>query len=212
MIERYHFPKCHLNIGQHKTIDASLHLEVKTKVEDEYAEPDPTDKSEDYTDGVRVTGELAFDSWPVDMKHPIRKNAIGQITINDAGDSTRFNVLFVEKNGENTLLKDHNVIKLKRYFWLVFAIGRPVCDGLEIFPDWYRGKLVNKVFTCTDFRGIWPIGVSSVVVAKDKIQGKHMLIDALKAAGVDQPEINDLTLQELDLSRPGAVVLNSGTY
>src|SRR5581483_4184749 len=147
MIERFHFPKCHLNIGQHKTIDSSIHLEIKTRVEDEYADPDPNDKPEDYTDGVRATGELSFDSWPVDLKHPVKTNAIGQLTVHDGPDTSRFNVMFVQKNGEQTLMKDEsrNIVKLKRYYWLVYVIGRPITDGAEIFPEWYRGKLVNKV-------------------------------------------------------------------
>jgi hypothetical protein len=209
MIERFHYPKCRLNIGQHKTIDSSIHLEVRTRVEDEYGVPDPNDNPEHYTDGVRATGELSFDSWPLGWNDsPVKVNSVGQLTILDGSESTKLNVLFIQKNSEQTIIKD----KQKRYFWLFYVLGRPIYDRIEIFPERFRGKLVNKVYTCTDFRGIWPIGVSSVVVAIDKVTAKRMLLDALKRAGIEQPEMNDLTLQELDLSKPGAFVLNTGDY
>lgn len=210
MKQRYRFPKCHLKIGQHSTIDVDVQLEIATYEEDEYADPDPNDKPENYTDGVRAEGEFSFDAYPLGWTgHPVKKNAVGQLTLREGEDSSRVNVLIVQKNGEQTIIKD----RIKRYFWLFYVIGKPVNDGLELFPTWYKGgKDVNKVFICTDFRGLWPVGVSSLVVAKDQVQAKKLLVAALVDAGINQPEINDLTLQEVDLRRSQALVLNKGEY
>lgn len=209
MKERFHFPKCHLNIGQHKTIDTDVQLEVATWEDDDYADPDPNDKPENYIDGVRSQGELSFDAYPLGWNsHPVKKNAVGQLTIRDGNDTTKLNVVFIQQNGEQTVIKD----RIKRYFWLFFVIGKPISDGLELFPYWQRGQNVNKLFTCTDFRGIWPVGVSSLVIARDQVQAKKLLVEALQNAGINQPEVNDLTLQEVDLKRSHALVLNKGDY
>jgi hypothetical protein len=203
--ERYRFPKCGLKMGQHKGIDVDVHLEISVRSED-------NDKPEDFHEGVRAIGELSFDCYPIGgwKDHPVQKNKVGDLCLCEEGNqnSTRVNILFVDKNGERTILKD----RIRRYIWLFYVIGKPLSDGLEIFPWWYTGKLMNKLFTCTDFRGIWPIGVSSVVVAKDQPEAKRLLIAALKQSGINQPEIHDLTLQEIDLKRPHVAILNTGEY
>lgn len=210
MIERHKFEKCWLNVGKHKTIDASVCLEVHTRIVDEYAAPDPNDRPEDYIDGVRVRGELSFDSWPIQgYNHPVQKNVPAVLTLRDGEDTTKVNILLAEKNSEQVVVKD----KIKRYFWLFYVVGRPVYDKLELFPKHCRkGNTLNRVFTCTDFRGLWPVGVSSVTIARDSHHAKTLLIEALKKAGINQPEMHDLTMQELDLNQTQAVVLNAGNY
>lgn len=212
MIERFKFEKCWLNVGRHKTIDSSVTLEIHTRVVDEYAAPNPNERPEDYIDGVRVRGEFAFECWPIQgLNHPVKKSTPAVLTLRDenGSESTKLNILIVEKNCEQEIVKG----KVKKYFWLFYVIGRPIYDQLELFPKWGRSNVaVNRVFYCIDFRGLWPVGVSSVVVARDQHHGKTMLLEALKTAGIDQPEMNDLTLKELDLNQSQAVVLNTGSY
>jgi hypothetical protein len=96
---------------------------------------------------------------------------------------------------------------------LFYVVGRPVYDKLELFPKHCRkGNTLNRVFTCTDFRGLWPVGVSSVTIAPEirTTPLRSLLIEALKKAGINQPEMHDLTMQELDLNQTQAVVLNAG--
>lgn len=206
----YHTFDGDLKIGQHKTINCTVQLEVAVRDDDEYAEYDPNDNPDNYVDGVRVTGELSFDTSPLQWqdKHPVRKGVTGQLILRHEGDSTSFNVLLVEKTGE----ADIEPRKIKRYFWMFFAVGKPNFDKLEIFPKGYTGKKgMNKVFTCTDFRGIWPVGVSSVIVARDRQEARHLLDKALENAGIPQDSI-PYTLAELDLTKPGALLLNTGDY
>jgi hypothetical protein len=207
-VERYHYPKCYLSVGGHKTIDSSICLEIATASDDQYA-PETDAEFVKSELGVRAMGELSFEAYPLrGSVHPVRKNAVGTLTVLDDGLSSKFNVVFIEKNSDQDIIKD----RLKRYFWLFFVVGRPSHDALEIFPEWYRGKIVNKVFVCTDFRGIWPVGVSSVVVAPDRKRAKILLMDILVNAGISQPEIHSATLQEVDLLHSQALLLNKGEY
>lgn len=182
---RLHYPDhCCLNVGKYKTLHVAVTLDIG--------------------ENKQVTGELSFESPPLAWNDQhVKKNSTGTLTVADGEDSSKFNVLLVESTNEHTLIKD----RLKRYFWLFFVIGKPIYDSLEIFP-----VETMKVFTSTDFRGLWPVGVSSVVIAQDMRAARSLLTAALKKSGIDQPEIKDLTLQELDLSCPTALVLNKGEY
>jgi len=68
---------------------------------------------------------------------------------------------------------------------------------------------MNKVFTCTDFQGHWPVGVSVVIVATDERHAKNLLARALRHDGL---VVGDFTVQELDTSHPWALLLNDGDY
>lgn len=70
-----------------------------------------------------------------------------------------------------------------------------------------------KVFTCTNFVGRFPVGVSAIVVAENIEEAGHVLSARLKSAGLNQGYgAPALRLDEVDLSRPGASILNDGDY
>lgn len=200
-----------LKIAQYKSISVKVQLEVDTLDDDDWAEPDPNHNPDNYIDGVRITGELSFDTSPLtgQEKHPVRQNAIGELSIRHEGDSSRFNILLVERTGVVDL--DDNK-RVKRYFWLFFAIGKPMSDGLELFPTNYRGRNMNRIFVCTNFRGYWPVGVASLVIAKDKREAKKLLDQKLRDAGIPIEGDGDYTLTEINIDSPGAVILNDGKF
>jgi len=63
------------------------------------------------------------------------------------------------------------------------------------------------VYTCTDFRGHWPVGTAAVVVAQDETEARALLDSALAAQGLG----GDYTLTPLPLS-PGVCILADGDY
>lgn len=66
-----------------------------------------------------------------------------------------------------------------------------------------------KLFTCVDHAYFWPVGVASVVVARDKDEAIRLLQRALDERGLKRVPF---TLQEMDLTIPGAKVLCDGNY
>lgn len=202
-IERFHYEKSSLSIGLYKSIPTDVYLQIKTRNNDEYS--DEIENPNDFIDGIQAVGQLSFETYLGCNR--LKQDTLGSLTLYEDGRSTNINVILIEKNNEVVLEE-----RIKRYFWMFFVIGKPAYDGLEIFPKWYRSGVVNKVFTCVDFKGIWPIGVASVVVAENKKEAKRLLLNALLEAKIDQPEVKDLTLQELDLTTSHAVILNNGDY
>ena len=202
-----------LKFGKHKTISCAIQLEVDVHEDDDWGKPDPTYNPANYVDGVRVTGELSFDAGPIDSldKHPVRPNALGELILRDVfpgDDSTKLNILVVEKTGCVDIIPK----KVKRYFWLFFAVGKPIWDKLDIFPNNYRGVTMNRIFACTNFRGYWPVSVASVIVASDKAEAKQLLHRKLKEAKVNIENEDDWNLSEIDIQSKGAVILNDGAW
>lgn len=200
-----------LKFGQYKTISCNVQLEVATVDDDEWAEPDPNHNPADYVDGVRVTGEFSFDYSPLNdyrEKHPVKPNAIGELVLRDGDESTKLNILVVERTAAVDIIPK----KIKRYFWLFFVIGKPKWDKLGIFPENYRGVNMNRVYACTDFRGYWPVGVASVIVAADKREAKRLLDQKLREAGIPIEGDGDYTLTEISIEQKGAVILNKGDW
>jgi hypothetical protein len=68
-----------------------------------------------------------------------------------------------------------------------------------------------RLWTCTDHDTHWPVGGASIVVAENENMARSLLIEALAARGIKQPE-GDFTLTEVPLQEPKAVVLNDGDY
>lgn len=197
-----------LKFGHYKSIDCNVHLKIETYEEDDWAEPDPNYKADDYLDGMRVTGELYFDTSPItDPKHPVRVNAVGEISVRDEGTSSVLNVILVEKTGVVDIVPQ----KIKRYFWHFLVVGKPKIDSLEIFPKDYLGINMNKLYSCIDFRGYWPVQVASVVVAADKREARVLLDEKLKLAGIPIEDI-DYTLTEINIRQKGATILNNGDW
>lgn len=68
-----------------------------------------------------------------------------------------------------------------------------------------------KIYTCTDFTGVWPVGVAAVVVADCAAAAEHMLNVALRARGLP----GDAQVHEgaaIDVARPGVRILTDGNY
>jgi hypothetical protein len=200
-IKRQTFPQGRLNIGKHKTIEVNVDLKL-TWTKFDPCVPNSEDKAE-------AEGELSFESYPLSgSDHPAKKHATGTLTICGSDKSSKFNIMLMEKSCEKTVIPQH----LKKYFWLFCVIGKPIYDRLEIYPEWTQ-RIMTKAYYCTNFRGLWPVGVSSLVVGVHNMeQAKSILIDELKRKGISQPEIYDLTLEEIDLTRPQAMILNDGVY
>lgn len=199
-----------LKIGQHKSISCNVQLEVATLEDDEWADQTiPVDR-DGFIDGVRVIGELSFDASPIfdSRDHPIQKGVLGELTLQEIEESTKITVLFLEKSGVSDVVPKH----IKRYFWQFAAVGKPFWDKIGIFPKNYRGKNMNRIYTCTDFGGPWP-GFSAIVVATDKVEAKRLL-DAKFAEQkiLAQGPTGDgrYTLVEVDIQEKGAVVLCDG--
>lgn len=69
-----------------------------------------------------------------------------------------------------------------------------------------------KVFTCNDHDCHYPVGVCSVVVAKDKRHGKRLLDKGLIAAGLRPFAECEYTLDVVDTTAPHANVILDGNY
>ena len=199
-----------LKFGQHKIISCDVQLQIDIYEDDDWAEPDPDYDPDYYHDGVRVTGEFSFDTSPIGWsdKHPIKSNAVGELLIRDGKDTSKVHVLVTEKSGDVDLIPR----QLKRYFWQFFAIGKPIWDKLNIYPDNYRGVNMNRIYACTNFRGYWPVGVASVVVAMDKREARRLLDQKLKAAGIPVETNGSYDLTEIDIQSKGVVILNDGEW
>jgi len=198
-----------LKIGQYKAIYCDVQLQIDIHEDDDWAEPDPNYNPANYVDGVRVLGEFYFDTSPIGWsdKHPVKSNAVGELTVRDGTETSKLTILITDKSGETDIIPK----QLKRYFWQFFVIGKPNWDKLKIFPENYRGiNNMNRLYACTNFRGYWPVGVASVIVAADKHEARRLLNQKLQEAGI--PVEGELDLTEIDLKNKGAVILNNGDW
>ena len=198
-----------LKFGQYKTIFCKVQLEIATVEDDDWAEPDPNYDPNQYLDGVRVTGEFSFDTSPIfEEKHPVVPNALGELILKDGDETTKLNILVIKKNSSVDIKPKH----IKRYFWLFYAVGKPIWDKLQIYPENYRGVNMNKIYSCTDFRGYWPVGVSSIIVASDKREAKMLLDQKLRAEGIPIEGDGMYTLEEINMTQKGSLLLNKGEH
>jgi hypothetical protein len=197
-----------LKIGQHKSISCVAQLKIDIHYDDDWAEPDPNYDPSKYIDGVCIAGKFGFDTSPIGWmdKHPVKPNVVGELTLRDGKENSKFNILITEKSEESYVVPK----KIKRYFWQFFAIGKPIWDELDIFPKDYQGLNMNRLFACTNFRGYWPVSVASVVVASDKQEAKTLLLQKLKEQNIIV-EV-DLELTEISLKEKSAVLLNDGDW
>lgn len=69
-----------------------------------------------------------------------------------------------------------------------------------------------KVYTCTDHDCHYPVGVASVVVARDVLEAQQLLDAALIADGLRPWKDKSYTLTELPLVDAKAVILDNGEY
>ena len=68
-----------------------------------------------------------------------------------------------------------------------------------------------KVYTCTDFKGLYPTGAAAVVVADNEEDAKVMLLTELSNMGLKQDD-KDITLTQIKTRRPQVVILYDGNY
>ena len=69
-----------------------------------------------------------------------------------------------------------------------------------------------KVYTCTGFEGVWPVGTAAVVVAYGAGQAEGMLRRKLAAIGLPQRDNTELKMELLNQDTIGVVVLCNGDY
>ena len=70
-----------------------------------------------------------------------------------------------------------------------------------------------KVFTCVGFSGRWSgIPTAAVVVADTPGAAARLLLRKMESAGLKDEDgfVSESTMQELDVSREGAVILADG--
>lgn len=67
-----------------------------------------------------------------------------------------------------------------------------------------------KVWTCTDHDTMYPVGGASVVIAENESEARLLLDKELRENGCNPDK--GYTLQEVDLSKAQAIVLNNGDY
>jgi hypothetical protein len=205
----------YLNIGQHKSISVTCNLSVEVIEDDEWGETPEYNQAE-YLNGVRIEGDLYFDAPPIQtyyqdgrwVKHPVQKNVIATLSLHQGEESSRFNIILIDKVSEIHIIPK----KLVRYFWTFFPIGNPLSDKLGIFPEQYRwNNQMNRVYYCTNFRGaVWPHEVASIVVAPDKKKARQLLDAELKLLGIQIEGGEMYTLTEIDTTKEKAMVLSRG--
>jgi hypothetical protein len=69
-----------------------------------------------------------------------------------------------------------------------------------------------RVFTCTNFKGRWPVGVAAVITAETREEALRELQEALEVADLPQEGEASLQLVEVDLTVPGVDILLDGDY
>ncbi len=203
-----------LKIDQYKSISCKVDLEIDQFEHDEWADSNPDYNPDNYINDIRVIGEFNFDTSPIawNDKHPVKINANGQLLVyhrsEDGLHTSKFNVLITEKINEVDVVPK----KIRRYFWRFFIVGKPIWDHIHVFPDNYTGIKMNKVFSCTNFRGYWPTTVSSLVIAKDKQEARIILIKQLEILDIPIEDSNDFVLTEINLNERKAIILNDGSF
>lgn len=67
-----------------------------------------------------------------------------------------------------------------------------------------------RVYTCTDFRGHYPVGASALVLAGNKGQARKILLEKLKEIGLEQKE--PISLVEIPQDKQSVHILQDGDY
>lgn len=70
-----------------------------------------------------------------------------------------------------------------------------------------------KLYTCTKFKGHYPVGVSAIVWAESQNEAARELALQLVQAGLPQVVWAETMIEvELDSTVPKAIILNNGDY
>lgn len=67
-----------------------------------------------------------------------------------------------------------------------------------------------KVFTCKDFKGLYPVGTAAVIVARDSMHASDLLYAELERLKLKQDK--PISLPELNITEPSVLILNNGDY
>lgn len=68
-----------------------------------------------------------------------------------------------------------------------------------------------KVFTNTEFEGMYPVGTAAVIIAKDKHDAARLLSDQLSDAGMES-NVGIEHMIEVNISESKAIILCNGDY
>ncbi len=202
MREFHRFDRAFFAEKGHMPLAVKVSLEVLTKEDDEWA---TEEDAQIYDDGVHASGELETDIWFGNNK--IKPGLVGDLTVHFEDEYSRFNIVIIEMISVETIIPN----KQKRYWWGFHLVGKPLHDGLELFPFNFK-KTPMKVFTVTNFVGHWPIGVAAVVVADDRKKARKLLDAALDKKNLMVKQEKKYDLDELDICSPQALVLCDGNY
>jgi hypothetical protein len=203
----------YLNIGKHKSINVTSTLRIEVIPDDEWSVVPTNYNSSEYLNGVKIEGELYFESFPIKnhyqngswQSHHVKKGVLANLSLHKGEEVSRFQIVLLENVSEISIVRD----KVVRYYWTFLPIGNPLSDKLGIFPEQYRwNNQMNRVYFCKNFRGVhWPEEVASIVVAPDKKKARQLLDAELKILKIEK-ETYDLI--EIDTSKEKAVILVQG--
>lgn len=78
----------------------------------------------------------------------------------------------------------------------------------------FRNMPSYNVYSCTNFRGHYPVGAAAVIVAQHPVQARSRLYNALVKAGLapTHAEAADWIFKLIDIKVPEAFILNDGNY
>lgn len=201
MIEDFHFSKADffLEKKKHKQPQrGEIFLEVATQNDEEEIDRQAYD-----FEGVRVSGTFIFEA-PTGHNF-VKKNTCGHFLVLDEDHHglAQFNVVFTEEPKQPEVVIPERV---KRHTWNFFAIGKPVCDHLKIWPERVRREKL-KVYIVKDFRGLSV--VNAVVVATDKKDALFQLKSQFREQNSNLHESNDFEFEEVDITTSQAILFDN---
>lgn len=68
-----------------------------------------------------------------------------------------------------------------------------------------------KVFTCTGFKGVYPVGTAAVVVAPSEAKARKLLAALLRECKLSD-DLTDARFKEVNTERESATILLDGDY
>ena len=219
-MERKHKFEGRLKINAYKSVPCNVQLHISILEDDPWeALADKKAKTvypiDQYIDGVRVAGELSFldqISSPMKINRGTGTGMSENVELeffypDEPNVTSRIKIVFIEKTATTRIPSNYNE---NRVYWQFCMIGKPLSDSINIFPEDFTGSNTLKIYSCTDFRGIWSYPVASVVVASNVKEAKIILCNEMSRAGIPIEGLGDFTFTKLDVSKAGCFILNDG--
>jgi len=217
---KYNF-KGRLKVNAYKSMDCDVQMHVSVLEDDPWESLADKNKLntiypiDQYVDGIRVAGELSFFdqiSSPMKISRGTGAGMSESVELelyysDEPNITSRIKIVFLEKTATIRIQGNYNENKI---YWQFCIIGTPLADGMNIFPDDFTGSNTLKVYSCNDFRGVWPYPVSSIIVASNVKEAKRILLHELNRAGIPIEDSGHFTFIKLDLSKSGCFILNDG--